>query len=195
MQAIKILTEEHRLLSKVLTCLERLLQDAARSDRLDGDSALRILQFLERFADGSHQDKEEEVLFPLLLRRAPRDTRRIVQALLAEHEKERRLFAELRGNLEGAAYGEPLCLDTFVVLAQKYVAIQRKHAAWEDERLLPLAEELLDEHDDSRMLAGFRRIEALQPGGGSREAAACIEKLCEPLGMEFANRASQPQAA
>jgi hemerythrin-like domain-containing protein len=79
-----------------------------------------------------------------------------------------------------------LSLDAFVVLARDYVAIQRKHAAWEDERLLPLAEEFLNDHDDSRMLAAFRRIEARRPNVGPGEVSAFVEKLCERFEVDRA---------
>lgn len=181
MQAIEIINEEHRLLSKVLTCLERLLQEAERSDHLDGEYASRILLFLGHFADGSHQDKEEEVLFPLLLRRAPGVARRIVQALLADHQRERQVFDELSRNLEGAAYGDGLSLDAFVCLAQKYVAIQRRHAAWEDERLLPLAKKYLVAQDDPWMLAGFRKVEARYEGAGSPGVRQAVDLLSERI--------------
>ena len=184
MRAVEILSGEHLLLRGLLGGLRRLLQETTRIDALDAEAAAGIVQLLERFADGSHQDKEEDFLFPQLLSRAPLAVGRTVRQLLAVHESERTQLEELRARLEGAAYGDPLSLDTFVGDAKAYITFQRKHADCEDVVLFPLAQEFLKEADDAAIVAGFERTEhryARLHGASPTRLAA---ELCARLGIE-----------
>jgi hemerythrin-like domain-containing protein len=192
MRSIAILAEEHRAIACVLNCLERLLRATVRTDALDGEAAVEILEYLERFADGSHQDKEELVLFPQLLARTTAAVRRSVAELLAQHEAERRALEELRARLEGAAYGDALSRDTFVGLAGAYVRTLREHARWEDEFLLPLAQKCLDARDDAGMLAGYCAIEERYRARGGRGPREMLQRIRARAGLVEAVGAPVP---
>ena len=120
MWAVETLAEEHRAIAFVLASLEQLLQETLNTDSLDVEAAVEILEYLERVADGSHQDKEEQVLFPKLLERTSAGARRSVAQLLRDHVHGRRVLEELRANLEGAAYGDALSRDSFVFHGHAY---------------------------------------------------------------------------
>ena len=49
MQAIEILEEEHRVLFRILRCLERLIEATVSSGRLDDVAVVKIIEFLVRF--------------------------------------------------------------------------------------------------------------------------------------------------
>lgn len=160
MRAIEVLSEEHRVLLDALCRLDRLLLEAARDDDLDTQTAQQVLAFLERFADGSHREKEELALFPILAARAAGSARLLVGRLLEAHADEHELLEELRSKLEGAAYGDAVSRDTFVLQGRKYSELQHRHARTEEQVLFPLAERSLCAEDDRAILAAFDRIEA-----------------------------------
>ena len=181
MQALLILAAEHRLLRRLLSCLETLVDLARRTDRLDGEATHEALALLESFADGSHQDKEELHLFPRLASRVSRADARRLARLCRDHEAERRSFRSMRLNLEGACYAEPLCLDGFVFHARAYIALQRKHMAKENLHLLPLAERVLGEADDARLVHDFRQVDERS---GLGDAPARVARLCRRLSVD-----------
>ncbi len=177
MRAIRILHDEHRALREVLEALELVLDDQRVDDRLDGELALEALEWFERFADGLHQDREELGLFPRLLARAPRRTRRILDELMRWHAHERTRLAEMRARIEGAAYGEAWSRDAFTVAARAYIEVQRAHADLEDARLLPLARCVLEPGDDELVLAEYARLERLHLRVGEPTPVECAHRI------------------
>ncbi|MBL8861128.1 MAG: hemerythrin domain-containing protein [Planctomycetes bacterium] len=166
MRSIQTVCEEHRALREVLDALELILRCQRADDRLDADLALEALEWLERFSDGLHQDREELGLFPALLLRAPDRTREVLASLLRWHADERARILEMRARIEGAAYGDACSRDAFTCAALEYIELQRRHSQVEDAQILPLAREVLLPEDDARILAEYQRIEQrhLRPG-------------------------------
>ena len=174
MKAIEILAREHRELYRILSYFERVLEDATRTDRLDAALALDIVDFLTTHTDGCHQDKEERMLFPKLMERAPASQGGFLRSLMGIHEHERALLGELRRLLEEAARGEGHDLGIIVERGHAYVELQREHARREDRMLFPLAEDVLGRADDAEMIIGFRRIDEEHGGGSMAEQADAI---------------------
>lgn len=154
----QVLCGEHRLIRRAAACLDQLADHALRTDDICVLSATELLEFFEDYADNMHQEKEERNLFPALLESGR--ARHRIRELLEEHNEERAILTEMRSNLEGAAYGDPMSRDRFVTDAGQLANLQREHAAQEERVLLPLAEELLSDTEIRRVLAGFRETEA-----------------------------------
>ena len=66
MQAIQILDEEHFWIARMLDCLQSIAEGEKETGELDSGSAEELMELFETFADGSHQKKEEQHLFPRL---------------------------------------------------------------------------------------------------------------------------------
>lgn len=173
MRAIQKLIEEHQALRRVLDALELVLDCQRDCDRLDADLALEAIEWLERFGDGLHQDREELGLFPRLVLRAPQQAKPMLEALMRWHAEERERLEEMRARIEGAAYGDPLSRDAFTVAARSYIDIQRGHSEIEDRRLLPLAAEVLTPADDQAIAAEYERLEVQYLG---REVSRPLER-------------------
>ena len=155
----RMLADEHELLERLLSWLEALLARARKRDELDASSMASLVAFFEAMVDGLHQDKEEHILFPGLRQRATPEILEKVELLFREHQDERRRLEAMRASLEGAAYGEPISLDTFLISARAYLELQREHLRAENDWLLPLIESVLTDEDDQRLSAGFRGLE------------------------------------
>lgn len=196
MKTVEILAEEHRLLTRVLTCLEWLLEETAECDSLDAEVAAKIIDYLEHYADACHQDKEEEVLFPRLIQSAPAERGGFFRELLGDHESEREQLRDLRQSLQSAVDGDSLSRDIFVLRARAYVDLQRFHIQQEDQILLPLAEEYLGRADDAEMLVDFRRIERRHFGPEPCDPQEVVDAIGELLGTGGRNVPipSQPRA-
>jgi hypothetical protein len=106
-----------------------------------------------------HRELEEEMLFPLLLGRAPQASPlgAIIARLEAEHATDASFAAELADELQ-------LVIDTGRVrnaemlgyMLRGFFERQRRHIAWETSVLLPLARQTLDASDLAELLASCR---------------------------------------
>lgn len=173
MQAIQELRREHESIASVLERFERRIDAAERDFEVDREEVERLLEFLEQSVDGQHQEKEERVFLPCLMRRVNGQSAQ-VQKLFREHLEDRKLLAMLRSNLEGACYGEPNCIRVLVRHGRLYLAHERKHARWEESTLFVLADRILTAEDEREIVHGFRHIDELW------DSTVCVaaRKLC-----------------
>lgn len=182
MRAIDTLTREHHWIRHLLDALERAVEHAIQYGHLPHGNVAGVLSYLEYFADGSHQEKEERALFPRLLHGASIEERLLIGRLFADHEGDRRMLRTLHAELLGATFGEPVRVREFVRHAAEYVRSHREHMAREQTVLFPLADRLLRPGEDEAVQVGFERIE--------REAHVqvddpTIEELVTSLGTRW----------
>ena len=108
-----------------------------------------VLAYLEQELP-HHIADEEQDLFPRLHSRcSPADKgERILDMLSAEHRRDSDLCAVVLEGLRAVAEGhEPHNCAAFVRAAAAFAETQRRHLAWEDEVVLPLARERLTNED------------------------------------------------
>lgn len=161
MRTTQTLAREHVAIASILERFERRLDEAERNSEIDREAFERLLGFFEQAVDGQHQEKEERILLPCLVRRAADQDAPDVQRLFREHLEDRKLLAVLRDNLESASYGEPNSIQVLVRYGRLYLLRERKHARWEETALFPLAARILTPEDDREILQGFRHLDAL----------------------------------
>jgi len=181
-----VLREEHLWIMRMLQCMERLILDCEREQRLDPSRAAELMALFAHFADGLHQEREERHLFPRLLSRARSpDERMEIGRLCGEHEEERRAMARMCQSLLGAIFGQSRSLREFQRDGLRYVAMQRHHIQHENAALLPLAEQLLTSADDEAVMQGFVELEHASPQK-LKQILARIQALCAQSGIETA---------
>lgn len=192
MRPTEILSAEHRVIERVLDCLEGIAATAARGP-LDVEAADQALRVLRTFADACHHGKEEDRLFPRMKARGMPTHVGPVAVMLAEHELGR---AAIRGMSEGLAStkrGEAHGTVRFVEDAHTYVALLRQHIAKEDQILFPMAESILTDADRSELLAEFASFEHNDVGAGTHEEMlGLVDGLCARLGIKPHERDATP---
>ena len=153
MQATTILKEEHNVIELVLTMLESVVAAARQGESVPAEFARWSIGFFRQFADSCHHHKEEEALFPLLVRRGLPKEGGPVSVMLAEHEQGRRLIREM----EAATAEIPINSQRFVAAAEQYAALLRQHIWKENNVLFPMAERLLSPADDGELLKAYEQ--------------------------------------
>ena len=176
------LEREHEWIEHMANSLEALIARTKADERLP-EEAQELLFLFETFADGRHQDKEEQVLFPELLDVATEPDRASLGQLLKDHECERRYMAGMRLNLLGAVHGEPGCVRAFVKEAGEYMDLHRAHMMREEQILLPMAKRLLTREADARVVLGFERIDggADDPHGVEEQVLSLLHRVGLPM--------------
>ncbi|WP_087743286.1 MULTISPECIES: hemerythrin domain-containing protein [unclassified Acidovorax] len=124
--------------------LSALLEPAARARLI----ARETLTFF-RGAVFDHHKEEEKDLFPAVLRHAVPGAERaevqaMVERLTAEHRRIEELWLDLEPQLEKVAKGADVKFDS--AAAQELVGRYQAHARFEEDRLLPLAQQILGRH-------------------------------------------------
>ena len=164
---IEFLFTEHDRQRVVCAALERVADDCTAEDAQE--NAAFALNYLENELP-LHIADEEEDLFPLLKRRctADDDIDTILALLNEEHEVDRnyhlKLLEPLRSIAAGLNAADAVDLareaGAFAIYSRAFAIFQRRHLAWENGTVLPLARKRLSEADQAdlgRKMAARRR--------------------------------------
>jgi hemerythrin-like domain-containing protein len=166
-----VLRDEHRVILRALELVERAIAPA------DGPVAdlwwTDLVAWLRAFADENHHAKEEQALFPALVKAGVPVEGGPVGVMLDEHAQGRALVAAMAG-ARGAAR---------VAAARQYIALLRAHIDKENDVLFPLADAVVDE----RLMATVRReFETVRLELGAsvsiESAEAAVARLRSDLG-------------
>jgi hemerythrin-like domain-containing protein len=190
-KATEILSNEHRIIEQVLSCLDALAKEAHTAGRVDQQPAADAIAFLRNFADRCHHGKEETHLFPALESKGfPRDGGP-TGVMLHEHELGRAHIRGMDENLAAAASGDATALKEFIDHANGYVSLLREHIYKEDHVLFQLADRALSDSDQQALLAAFGRVEAEEMGQGTHEKYL---KIAQELAVRYGVTAPAPPA-
>jgi hemerythrin-like domain-containing protein len=169
MKPTEILMEEHRVIERVLTALEKAASRLSRGE----DVYLRFFSgttaLISGFADSYHYKKEEKVLYPALVENGlPKDTGPVAM-MLAEHEEGRRLAQRLRQVTERFQAGDVKVRDQVVLSAMGYVSLLRRHMDKEDKVLFPLVANVIPVDRQAQIIEAFERFEREENGAELHE--------------------------
>lgn len=169
-QAIADLRHEHAAILAALPLLERLAARAGSS--ADAIDLAALLDFLREFVDRCHHGKEEDLLFPAMVKAGLADHGGFIDELRAEHLQGRELLQRL---VETSA---PLQAHAFAATAAAYSAHLRAHIDKENTALFSMAERLLDSPDMAALQQAFAAHEERVIGHGRHERLhALLERL------------------
>ncbi len=169
MQASEVLMNEHRAVERVLKVLER------SADRLDAGEAVPAqifedsLDFLRNFADKCHHGKEETALFPAMAKAGVPVERGPIGVMLAEHNEGRGYIRAMGEALEAYKRGDETARRPLAENARAYASLLAQHIRKEDDILFPMANQVLSDAEQQRLIAEFDRIEAEHIGPGVHE--------------------------
>jgi len=164
MRPTEVLSAEHRVIEKVLDCLEEMAADVERGGALDVGDATRAIDFLRTFADTCHHGKEERHLFRALVGKGWPGDQGPVGVMLSEHEQGRGLIRRMAAAsvpTQGEAAPAP---SDFVEAARAYVALLRAHIQKEDQILFVMADQALGADEQQELLARFETAEEEEVG-------------------------------
>jgi hemerythrin-like domain-containing protein len=158
MQALDVLTEEHRHILRVLDATEQVVQRARSDQQADPRYFQRLARFIEHFADGAHHAKEEEVLFRALEDFGLPAEGGPLHCMLAEHHLGRGLRAELETASSALMRGDKSALFDVLDISARYAELLRSHIRKEDMVLYPMAAQLMPAEVFETMLARYGEV-------------------------------------
>jgi hemerythrin-like domain-containing protein len=172
----EILSDEHRVIERVLDALQRLTAVPVNPSL---EQWRKALEFFRHFADQCHHFKEEKVLFPALEEHGiPREGGPIGM-MLTEHEEGRGHVRSMIDAVEQVAKGNGAASTTLLDHARAYVTLLREHIQKEDDILFRIADEVIPEDEQRRILKDFENHEAEEMGAGAHEKYLSIARELE----------------
>jgi hemerythrin-like domain-containing protein len=172
----EILSDEHRVIERVLAVLEKLTQTPVGSSI---DKWKEALVFFRHFADQCHHFKEEKVLFPALEEYGIPREGGPVGMMLTEHEEGRGHVRSMIAAIEQLETGNVAAQDLLLSHARAYVTLLREHIQKEDDILFRMADEVIPEAEQSEILKRFEAHEAEEMGAGAHEKYLKIAQQLE----------------
>jgi hemerythrin-like domain-containing protein len=180
MEATDLLIEEHRIIERVHSALER------QTRRLESGSAVRpgffqdSTAFFRNFTDGCHHRKEEEWFLMAMMDAGLSNQTGPLAIMLAEHERGRVYNRAIEKAARALECGEIGAREELIRNALEYTALMRQHMRRENEFLFPTAERLISPRAQKALAAEFERFEHAETGAGIhlkyRRLADAMEK-------------------
>ena len=165
-KATDILSDEHRVIERVLAVLQKLTTRPVENSL---DSWRKALDFFSHFADQCHHFKEEQVLFPAMEEHGiPREGGPIGMMLM-EHEEGRGHVRSMLAALTLAEARNEAAKDALLENARAYLRLLREHIQKEDEILFRIADDVIPPDEQKQLLRSFEEHEAKEIGTGVHE--------------------------
>ena len=171
-----IMVEEHRLILRMITLLERNAPLTADGQYRNWQFYLDGVDFIRNYADRFHHAKEEAVLFEaLVINGMPRENSPVA-AMLMEHAQGRAHVKEMEAAAKEALEGVAGRESVIAANAMAYTALLRDHISKEDNILYPLAERVIPEEMRESILAGYTAAEAEAGVGFTKRYLEIVER-------------------
>jgi len=179
MKATNVLTQEHRVIERVLNTLEAGAGKLESGQTVRPEFFLSATDFIKGFADGCHHQKEEGVLFKRMESNGIPVQGGPLGVMLAEHEQGRQYTRALRAAALELQAGDTEAGQKVVQNALGYVTLLRQHIYKEDNILFPMADRVIPAAQHDEVWEGFERVEHEGTGEGVHEKYLALAQALE----------------
>ena len=152
-KALKMLSDEHENILKVIDALLRECELLKRGKKIDANFFESAIDFIRNYADKFHHAKEEEILFSELSKDGVLVGCNPVQQMLYEHDLGRNFLSELQ---EGVKIGDK---KNIIENVSGYASLLKEHIFKEDNILYPLADDVLSNDVKKKIFDRFVQTE------------------------------------
>lgn len=178
MKATDVLMEEHRVIERVLTSIEKAA-DRVETGSVRPEFFIQAAEFVKGFADGCHHRKEEGVLFKALGESGLSVETGPVAVMLNEHEAGRKYTRGMRDAAERWKAGDDSARASVIENARGYAALLRQHILKEDNILFPMAGQMIPLDRQEAVWEGFETVEHEETGEGVHEKYLALAEALE----------------
>lgn len=147
MIGIDVLVNEHQNIVNFTNIIEEKMINILDGEKIDTDYFRKAIEFIRRYADGHHHQKEEDVLFDKMLEELGAVAEKLIRfGMLIEHDQARFTVNEWEKALDSFDE-DPTTKNKLDIISQgmNYVYLLRRHASKENTVLYPFAEKNLSE--------------------------------------------------
>jgi hemerythrin-like domain-containing protein len=165
-KATDILSDEHRVIERVLAVLQTLTTRPVENSL---DCWRKALDFFSHFADQCHHFKEEHVLFPAMEEHGVQRDGGPIGMMLMEHEEGRAYVRAMLSAIPLVEAKNEVAKEILVDKAKAYLRLLNDHIQKEDEILFRIADDVIPADEQKALLRSFEEHEAKEIGEGVHE--------------------------
>lgn len=162
---IQDLYEEHSAIVQMLAIMEKFASRLKNGDNIKREYLEKIVEFLRIFADKCHHGKEENILFPELLKNPANE--KAVNELLGEHKTGRDMIRGIAESVEKCSAGNPDAWHIAVNM-HAYSQLLKEHIRKEG-KLFPRVDKELSAEVQEEIEERFEKLEKEVIGEGVHE--------------------------
>jgi hemerythrin-like domain-containing protein len=156
---IDLLEQEHHVIGKMAAGMEALASRLESGNTLDPSLLTELVEFLRVYGRRCHQKKEEDLLFPALVRRGVPSIGKPLGNLTFEHLREWAAVGALAGAVRAYTAGEQNAPARLTVMLRDLAAFYINHAWNETNLLFPYAAKVLTPSDQAELLVQFEALD------------------------------------
>ncbi len=172
-RATEDLIDNHTVIQKVMDVMERI----TKVKDPEAEHLEFIVSFIREYADGFHHAKEEGLLFPKLVEKGIPQEFGPVGMMLREHEEGRNYVKGMAENLALYKSGNKDALNSIYLNMKGYINLLRNHISKENNILFRMADQVLSDEEQKRLLHQFAEVES--SGIGNAKIEAFLSKINE----------------
>jgi len=170
MKATQELRNEHDAVLLALQILDKISAAIVANDERAPADLEHLLDFFDGFVDRCHHGKEEEALFPELMRRGVQREGGPIGVMLADHDVGRGHVRVMADGLVRLRRGEVAAAAAIREHALAYCNGLRAHIRKENQVLFPMVDRLIPEDGAAGLAEKFEATERERVGEGKHEA-------------------------
>jgi hemerythrin-like domain-containing protein len=150
---------EHRVIAKIILVVSMMADQLDAGQSVNVEILQRIVEFMRIYVDQFHHGKEEQLLFPLLVRRGVPTRGCPIEALTHEHVIGKELVAGLSEAILGYQKYGPVAEDTLVKSLRGLADLYTNHIWKENYLLFPMTNKILGSDDLNALSREFEKME------------------------------------
>jgi hemerythrin-like domain-containing protein len=128
-----------------------------------------MVKVIREFADGLHHAKEEQLLFPLMVKKGYSNESGPVAVMLQEHVMGRNYVKGIAENISLFKKGERIALSDIYSNMLGYADLLKNHIRKENNVLFLMADKAFTPEEQEMLLLDFAKVEGKQENGHSKE--------------------------
>lgn len=183
-QALTILMDEHRHIELACGVLDKMAKTAQNNGSFSANDWEKITDFIKGFADQCHHAKEEDKLFKMMAELGVPVENGPIAVMLNDHETGRSYVRGMVSAISKAKSGDKKALTELVENAKGYISLLPEHIWKEDNILYPIADSVLSDEENEKLIKLYQHQEHEKVGHGKHEEyLRTLAELAEKYGV------------
>jgi hemerythrin-like domain-containing protein len=153
---------------QILRLIE-VIESITKSEKPTVEHLELVVKIIREFADGLHHAKEENFLFPLMVKKGYSTESGPVAVMLHDHAEGRNYVKAMIANIELYKQGEPGALNKVYSNMAGYADLLKNHIHKENNVLFRMADNAFSSSEQETLLNEFSKVENTRENGFTKD--------------------------
>ena len=158
--ATKNLENDHEYILRLMNVMEKMVLEISTNL----EHIKLAVSLIRNYADVFHHGKEENLLFPFLVKKGFSIDHGPLSVMIHEHAEGRKFVKDMELEIANIKNGDESSFTILYENMQGYIDLLRAHIGKENKVLFPLADKVLTPEDQEELLKEFATLETTVQG-------------------------------